>query len=288
MVLNKRLITFLELGKPIISLSVALSSLTGYILYNKCLCSGWIALYIGVLFVAAGSAAINQIQELKFDKLMERTLSRPLPSGKISIKAAWVFTIVMVATGLTILCLNSGLQPMILALVTLLWYNAIYTPLKRLTPWAILPGALVGAIPPAIGWTAAGGSPFDQDIVFISFFFFLGQMPHFWLILLKYGEEYKNAGFPSIHDHFSKDEISRITRTWTIATALSAIFLPFFNIITSYIASLAAILSAVIVIIFFARHSKLSNKNQITRAFIIINSFFLFIMLLIISDALIF
>ncbi len=74
-----------------------------------------------------------------------------------------------------------------LGIFTLLWYNLVYTPLKRITAFAVLPGALIGAMPPLIGWTAAGGNPLDMEIMAVAFLLFVGQMPHYWLLLLKIG-----------------------------------------------------------------------------------------------------
>lgn len=275
---------YFQLTKPIITLSVSFSALTGYILFKGSFTGNWFSMYAGVLLVAAGSSALNQIQESDMDRKMKRTRSRPLPSGRLSMKQAFVFTILLVASGTTLLAFRSGLVPMTLALVTFMWYNGIYTPLKRFSPWAIIPGALVGAIPPVIGWTAAGGWLFHHDVAFIMFFFFTGQIPHFWLILLRHGNDYQKAGFPSITSTFSPPQIYRLTFSWTAATALTAIMLPLFDVITGYITGGAIIaLSAMLVIWFYVSVRRAFNVN---RAFFITNIYFLIMMILIMADAL--
>ncbi|MFN2395439.1 MAG: protoheme IX farnesyltransferase, partial [Bacteroidales bacterium] len=151
-------LAYIRLTKPIITLSVAFSALTGFVLAEQSFSRGWLSMYFGVLLIAAGSSVINQIQEASSDRLMQRTRHRPLPSGEVSYKQATVWAVILSVSGTVILWFLANPTASILAIITLVWYNGIYTPLKKFTSWAILPGAVVGAIPPAIGWSAAGGS----------------------------------------------------------------------------------------------------------------------------------
>lgn len=275
---------FLQLTKPIITLSVSFSALTGYILFSGEFTGNWLSMFFGVLLVAAGSSALNQVQESDMDRKMKRTQMRPIPSGRLSMRQAFVFTLLLIAGGTTLLAMRNGTVPMTLALVTLMWYNGIYTPLKRFSPWAVIPGAVVGAIPPAIGWTAAGGWLFHHDVAFITVFFFTGQIPHFWLILLRHGNDYQKAGFPSITHTFSSQQIYRLTFSWTAATALTAIMLPLFDVITGYIIGGAIIaLSAALVVWFYF---SIRKNFHVNHAFFITNIYFLLIMLLIMADGL--
>ena len=118
-----------------------------------------------------------------------------------------------------------------MALFTIFWYNVIYTYSKRITAFAVVPGAITGALPPLIGWVAAGGGIFDKPIVFVEFLFFTGQIPHFWLLILKYGEEYKKAGIPSLTEVLSRTQIGRLTFTWVVASSWQQFFLCYFEII---------------------------------------------------------
>jgi protoheme IX farnesyltransferase len=132
--------------------------------------------------------------------------------------------------GSLILYSGSGILPLSLALLNLFWYNGIYTPLKKKNPLAIIPGSLVGAIPPAVGWVAGGGSIFDSGIIIISFFFFIWQIPHFWLLLLVLDKDYEKAGFPTLTKIFSHTQLARITFIWIIATVVTGLIIPLFGI----------------------------------------------------------
>ena len=281
----KTVLAYIKLSKPIITLSVSFSALTGFVLFSKALANGWFVAYSGVLLIAAGSSVINQIQEADSDKLMERTRNRPIPTGIVGERQAWLWAAILSISGAWILGYQFNLLTSVLAIFTLLWYNGIYTPLKRITPWAILPGAVVGAIPPAIGWVAAGGTLLHPHIIFLSFFFFIGQIPHFWLILLRYGEDYHKAGFPSITSTFNTEQISKLTFVWTTATAIAAVFLSVFGIIESLAIALIILGLSVILVIFFYKWPGIKRPALVNRAFVIMNLYFLLIMLLIIADS---
>jgi heme o synthase len=282
--LRKLPLSLIILTKPIITLSVAFSAFTAYIMHEGGFTDGWLSMYLGVLLTAAGSSTLNQIQESEPDQLMERTKNRPLPAKEISIQTAAIWAIILVASGACLLWIFANPFASVLAIITIVWYNGIYTPLKRFSPWAILPGAIVGAIPPVIGWVAAGGSIMNHHILYLAFFFFIGQVPHFWLILLRHSDDYEKGGFPSINTTFTKPQISRLTFSWTLATAITAIGLPIYGLISSQSLSVITVISSVLLIILFFKLIK--NEQFANQAFIIMNIYFLCIMLIIISDSL--
>ena len=107
---------------------------------------------------------------------------------------------------------------MFLGWLAYFWYNVVYTYLKRLTPWAVVPGSLIGSIPPLIGWVAAGGSLTDPMAIPIATFFFIWQVPHFWLLILKYGKEYESAGFPTLSSSKSPAQMGRMIFSWVTGT----------------------------------------------------------------------
>lgn len=280
--------TYLELAKIRITIFVTFTTMFGYICASGEMSIKMIPVTMGIFFLACGSAALNHIQERKTDLLMDRTKNRPIPSGKISLTNAIIFSITLIMTGSLFLFLDSGLIALLLGLLTLIWYNLIYTPLKKKSTLAIIPGSVIGAIPPVVGWVAAGGDLFDQQVLIIAAFFFIWQIPHFWLLLLVFGKDYEQAGFPVLTQKFSEHQLARITFIWTFATALTALMIPLYNIIKISYASFGLAIAAVYLIF---NASKLLNKdinrNSLKLIFREINVFAVLVILLISFDKLI-
>jgi protoheme IX farnesyltransferase len=229
--LKDKLKILAELTKIKITVFVTLTTAVGFVAAAGKLNLVFVEVCSGLLLLACGSAVINHIQERRTDALMERTKNRPIPLGRISVESAVIFSAVLLISGSALLYFGGGSLALGLALLNLLWYNGFYTPLKRVSSLAILPGALVGAIPPAVGWVAAGGYVFDKEIIILSFFFFIWQVPHFWLLLMSFDQEYKKAGFPTITKYFSREQLSRIIFIWMVATVVSGLLIPFFKVV---------------------------------------------------------
>jgi len=275
----------MELGKVRISLPVAFSACTGYALSTGRFDAGALILMAGVFLMSCSSGAINHIQEYKTDALMPRTKNRPIPSGKISVKGAIYVAISFFAYGAFILLISFPPIVFFTSFLTLLSYNAIYTPLKKVTAFAVVPGSLVGALPPYIGWFAGGGVLVDERIIWVALFFFIGQIPHFWLLLLMFGKEYSLAGFPSLNSVFSDNQIKRLSYTWILAT-----------IATSFIVALTVLNGSVTMfflliytfyLLFSLTVGILVKKDIPTRAsFLKLNFLYLLMMILLIIDSL--
>jgi protoheme IX farnesyltransferase len=220
----------LHLVKIKISLLATLSTATGYLLATEKITIHMLVPSAAVLLLACGSCALNQYQERAIDQRMERTKSRPIPSGRLNPETALWISIGLILSGALILYFGAGDLALALGLFAVLWYNLIYTPLKQKTAFAAVPGALVGAIPPALGWVAGGGSILDPRIGGLALFFFLWQIPHFWLLLLDSSKDYENAGLPSITRFFSTRQIKRIVFIWLLSTGVSALTFPSFGL----------------------------------------------------------
>ena len=173
-------------------------------------------------------------------------------------------------------------------LFTILWYNGVYTYSKRLTAFAVVPGALTGALPPLIGWLAAGGGFWDKPIIFLEFLFFTGQIPHFWLLVLKYGEEYSQAGIPALTNVFSLPQINRLTFTWVVASVIAAVFLGYFEIITTGVIVGILLIASLFLIWKFSALLKPGAEVKPGKKYsILLDSYFLLILLLLIADRII-
>ena len=227
---------FLELSKFRLSLLVALSTGTGFILATHGLSRGIVLPVVGIFLLACGSSTLNQYQEREIDALMDRTKGRPIPSGAVRPLHALLVALSLIFSGFLILFYGSNLGALGLSILAVLWYNGVYTYLKRESAFAAIPGALVGAVPPAVGWTAGGGGLLEPQVLAIAFFFFIWQVPHSWLLLLSYPEDYEKAGLPSLTRMFTTGQLTRIVFMWILGTAATCLFLiPIFGIVNSYL-----------------------------------------------------
>ncbi len=225
--------TYLTLCRATISLFTAASAATGFFLAPGHRITGAFVTACAVFLLACGASALNQYQEQDIDARMERTRTRPLPSGHMAASHALILSCALVLAGLTLLATACGAKAVFLGFFALLWYNGIYTYLKKKTAFAAVPGAAVGMLPPAIGWVSAGGSLYDPRLAAICVLFFLWQVPHFWLLLLNHGEEYEQAGLPSLTGVMSRPQIARVTFIWINAVAIASLSLPLYGILRS-------------------------------------------------------
>ena len=149
---------------------------------------------LGTLLVASGTGTLNQYIERKFDAQMRRTARRPAAAGRLKPVAVLAFGIALAVVGSIYLAVGVNPLASALAVLTLLSYLFVYTPLKRKTPLCVLAGAFPGAIPPLIGWAAASGSLNVEAWVLYAVLFFW-QFPHFMAIAWMYREDYDRAGY---------------------------------------------------------------------------------------------
>jgi len=235
--------------------------------------------------MACGACALNHWQEWNTDALMARTAKRPIPVGRIKPGHALCFAVPLICLGYIALLSTGSLAASLLGLAAIFWYNGFYTWLKNRTPFAAIPGALVGAVPPTIGWIAGGGSLLDLRLVAISFFFFMWQVPHFFIHMLAFGKEYEDAGLPSLTEVFTGTQLERLTFQWILAAAVSIQLVGLFGLIQSplvYISLIAVSLWLIVKGINF-----LSKREPgYTSLFKITNYFMLIVILLIFIDKL--
>lgn len=276
-----------ELGKFRITSFVALSSSVGYILNRGAIEFEMILPILGTFLLAAGSSAINHFQDRKFDALMERTKSRPIPSNRIDPISALMIGVNFILLGSVVLYMSSNSTALYLGWLAVIWYNGIYTPMKRKYAMAVVPGALIGAIPPIIGWVASGGQVFDMKILMVAFFFFIWQIPHFWLLVLIHGNDYEKAGFPTISKIYSSLQVSRITFVLIAALVASCFLIPLFNVATKPATFILLFLLGIWLL--FSTKNILSSyleKIIFRKAFIKINLYVLAVIIIISLDKL--
>ena len=232
--MKKQLQIVLALIKYRVSIAVSFTTITGYMVYTGQFDLQIISLAFAIFLLAGGASALNECQESNYDALMERTKNRPIPSGQISRTAAWIVSSAFAILGVVLLYLLFNEITAILGVINLVWYNIIYTNLKRISSFAVVPGSMVGAIPALMGWTAAGGNWYDSSIIFIAFFLFIWQVPHFWLLMLKYGKQYEQAGFKTINQAVNPQNLKHLIFAWVVATSFSSIIVPLFLVNISF------------------------------------------------------
>ena len=254
------------------SLAVTFTSVAAYLIFSHRFDFQILLMCLGVFFLAGGAGALNQFQERKYDAKMERTKQRALPQNKVSPAFAIVLSFIAILSGFLLLYFFCGIIPALLGLFNVVWYNIVYTNLKTITPFAVVPGSLTGVVPAFIGWTAAGGYILDIDIILIGGFLFIWQIPHFWLLLLKYDNQYSQAGFPSIHKTLSKESLRRIIYIWIFASSLVPFMYLLFSSNHSSLLLISVFLLNIWLIITFARLSfKKMVELNFKRAFVSIN-----------------
>jgi len=266
---------------------VSLSATTGYFLTSSSL--SWIVLYLfaGVFFLAAGTTVLNQIQECRRDGMMPRTMGRPIPAGEISLRSASMVAALLLIGGAVLLSFN-GWLPMILGLLNIVFYNLIYTPLKTRSWLAIIPGAVVGGVPPLIGWTSAGFYIFHPNAVFIAIFVFLWQIPHFWLLMIKYGKEYELAGFSSISKRLNERQIKTVVFYWGVITSLFLMLFPVFGFnFKPILLTLMVGMNFGFILLFHRFLFWEKNSKSIYKAFILINTYALVVFIFLVFNALV-
>ncbi len=189
-----------------LSALVIVSALSGYLFAGGNDGYEIFLLLVGGLLVTAASNGSNQIWERDLDKLMKRTEKRPLPEGNMSLKEAYTIVIVCLLVG-TFMLYKINFYSALLGVGAYICYVFFYTPLKRVTPWAVFVGAFPGAIPPMLGAVAASGK-FDLVAGVLFFVQFIWQFPHFWAIAWVVFDDYKAGGFALLPSKLGKSKNS--------------------------------------------------------------------------------
>src|SRR6266700_6916 len=193
------------LTKPEVNFLILITTGVGFYLgcRNEARPLSFLALFntlLGTLLVASGTGTLNQYIERKFDAQMRRTARRPAAAGRLKPAAVLAFGISLAGAGSVYLAIAVNPLSSVLAILTLLTYLFVYTPLKRKTPLCVLVGAFPGAMPPLIGWAGASGRlSIEAGILYA--IVFLWQFPHFMAIAWMYREDYDRAGYLVLPDN---------------------------------------------------------------------------------------
>jgi protoheme IX farnesyltransferase len=280
---------YFELSKSRIVLMVLITTAAGFLFAAKHV-DPVLLLHalIGTALVAAGTNALNQYVERDLDAKMHRTRTRPLPAGRMTPRAALVFSSAIAILGTLYLGLLVNWLTAILGAVTLTSYIFVYTPLKRVSTICTLIGAIPGAIPPLMGWTAATNTLWQYSAKggWIAFgILFLWQMPHFMAISWMYRDDYARGGFAmlSVRDE-DGGAVARQAILYTLAL-LAVSVLPWTFGMTGLVYLIGAVVSGTALLAAAIRFFYDRNRKHARSVFMISNLYLLTVMLLLVVNA---
>lgn len=219
-----------QLMKFRLSLTVVFSSVMAYAIasYAGVDAINLLWLFVGGFAVTGASNALNQVLEKDPDKLMKRTMNRPVATGRMGVPEAVLVAGILGTAGISLLWYVFNPAAALLGGLSLLTYSFIYTPLKRISPVAVFVGAIPGAMPPLIGWVAATGSINSAAIVLFTIQF-LWQFPHFWAIAWIGDEDYRKAGFRLLPSKTGKDKFTALQSILYVVALIPVSLLPLWN-----------------------------------------------------------
>jgi protoheme IX farnesyltransferase len=226
---------FFILTKFILSFAVSLSALFAYIMAKGEIGLDMFLATFSVLLVAMGVSTLNQVQEYREDAKMERTKHRPIAAGRMSPKRGTVIAVVLILLSFALIYSLIGLTGVNFFAFAFIWYNLMYTPLKKRSALAVVPGAILGVIPPAIGWYTAGSSLFELEFIALAVYYFIWQVPHFWLLVMLFHGDYKDGGYPTVMRLFGEGTLQRLTFVWLVLTIQAGVFLVYVFKVYSYV-----------------------------------------------------
>ncbi len=275
---------FLKFTRFTVSLAVTFSSWAAAVAFSCELSVAVLPAIAGIFLLASGASALNQVQEKRTDQLMKRTSTRPMPSGKLTHSLGLLLSFFLILSGLVLIFFTAPLICLLLGILNILWYNGLYTYLKKRSAFAVVPGSLTGAIPVLMGWTAAGGSLSSIEPWLIAFFIFMWQIPHFWLLILNYGYQYQKAGLPVLTDLFNDRQMKNIIFAWLLAASVSSLFLMSLGTwFQPLVRSLIIILNFLLLVFAFIALFFL-KKNHHRQLFVLLNVFMLVVLFLLVTE----
>jgi len=218
--------------RPRIGLLAAAGTLAGFVTRLPAPETGLAPAVAGAFLLSCGCSALNQAQERREDARMARTKNRPLPAGRMTIRAALLIGLCCLACAAALLAATKGgWAATALVPLTVAVYNGLYTPLKKRTSLALLAGGLAGALPPVAGCLAAGGSALEPRCLVLAAVFYAWQVPHFWLFARLNRADYEAAGFLAPHNGVGPARARAVLALWICCYGALMLLLPVFGLV---------------------------------------------------------
>ena len=223
------LLIYLKLTKLPLSFLIALSAYLGFLVDGSLIDpKGWIGT-LAIFLLSKSAATLNNVQDINLDKNLERTKNRPLPSGKVHWSRALALSITLLSLSFSLFYyINASTYLFLMATISIVVYNVVYTYSKRVSTASIFPGAVCGMLPPYLGWLIHNLGYLNFSIFVVTMVLFVWQFPHFWLITRfnerDYGRE--NPTLPAMLKIFNSDQFNKIIIVWMLFYATITLFLP--------------------------------------------------------------
>lgn len=248
--IKTKLTDYVQLTKPGISIMAGITAFAGFILGSDGAVDG-VKLFhttVGTLLISAGAGAINMLLEKDIDARMRRTKTRPLPSGRMKKGEVLFFGTFLSALAVAYLAWGVNLLTAVLAGLAFSIYLYIYTPLKKISPLCTLAGAVAGALPPVIGWSAATGKVSIEAVVLFGIIFFW-QFPHFFSLAWLYKDDYAEAGLQMLPRPSDHGRLAAISMVLNSLALLAVSVMPTFLGLTGPLYTTVAILCGLTLIV---------------------------------------
>lgn len=269
---------YIQVSKIQVSIGITLSTMAGYLIAFPSFDRVFWTTALSSLLLCSGGGALNNYRDRHIDRLLQRTSRRPLPSGSISERGVLLQGSLLIFSALIGFCFTrNALCTLFLALLGILLYNGIYTPLKSRTILSIIPGAVCGMVPPLMGWSGAGGDlgKAQADIFYLMTTVGVWQLPHFWLILMTHATDYEQICarriLPSMLGLFNRSQLRRITLIWILLYSSMLMMAPLFSPVLSHKTQWIVILNGVALFILFSRLHLLDSARDYRLEFMVLN-----------------
>jgi protoheme IX farnesyltransferase len=247
------LTSHISLAKPSLSHVMAASALTAYAARRPALELAGLETIFWLLVLCLGAATLNNYQDRDIDRLLRRTRGRPLASGEIGSWSGLAQAAVLILAGTLGLAGASGSAVLpVIGLAAVGVYNFVYTPLKRKSVLAIIPGAVCGALPVLMGWMAAGGGLESPQLWILVVVLAVWQLPHFWLVVLENQRDYRVSGIPNMLGVLSVEQLRRLVFLWATSFVVLTLLLPLYRVTQSAVAAWVLSANALVLASVFA------------------------------------
>ncbi|MGB5230260.1 MAG: UbiA family prenyltransferase [Desulfoprunum sp.] len=270
-----------RLAKGKLSLMLGFSSMLGFLLASPQAPPVLLLLVGGVVLLAGGAASLNSLQEWRQDRLMRRTMFRPLPQGELNPGQALRQAVLLIGCGLLLLSFVPGPLPVALGLLAVVLYNGVYTPLKAKTMLALVPGAVCGSLPVVIGWIAGGGQAGSPVLGALISLLVLWQVPHSWLVSLIYRDDVARSRMPQLLHHLSEPAMRRLLVPWVSALAATMMLFTLLPLGLNATARTVLLCAAILLALVFLLQVFLHYSLNYRTLFIFLNLIFILFILIV-------